>query len=96
MWWRARAHLGREQLVLVREDPGAGVEVVLLREQFVHGAQRPAQVDLLQHLYHPCRQQVEHAIALKGGGVSDLTHRRWGSGKEFHIHKPLRYLNFLA
>lgn len=46
------AHLCTEELLLLWQDPGAGVEVVLLWEQLLHGPNRPAGVDLAQHLDH--------------------------------------------
>lgn len=51
---RSNPHLGGKQRELLREDPGAGVEAVLLGEELLHGANSATQVDLSQHLDHTC------------------------------------------
>ncbi len=49
-----RLYLCGEELVFLRQDPGAWVEVILLREQLLHGTHGTTQVYLPQHLYHSC------------------------------------------
>lgn len=51
-------HLCGKLLVLLRQDPGTGIEVVLLWEQLLHGAHGTTHVDLPQHFNHSCRAHI--------------------------------------
>lgn len=44
-------------LVLLRQDPGTGIEVVLLGEQLLHSPDCSTHVDLPQHFNHSCNPQ---------------------------------------
>lgn len=50
-------YLCGELLVLLRQDPGTGVEVVLFWEQLLHSPHCPTHVDLPQHFDHSCNAQ---------------------------------------
>lgn len=50
-------YLCGELLVLLGQDPGTRIEVVLFWEQLLHSPHCPAHVDLPQHFNHPCNAQ---------------------------------------
>lgn len=50
-------YLRGKLLVLLWQDPGTGIEVVLFWEQLLHSPHCPTQVDLPQHFNHSCNAQ---------------------------------------
>lgn len=101
----AGRYLGGKLLVLLRQDPGPGVEVVLFGEELLHRPDGSTHVDLPQHFNHPCgassilmnRKMTFHSEDSSSGTSSEgvqLHPKIISQNKKRILHKTL-FVRFL-
>lgn len=92
-WGRSAIYLSNKELELVRQNPWARVEVVLLRKEILHGSHCSAQSNFTHHLRHAWGEET--LWGFNNSGLLAIKQPLFGTFKTTHPTYSLFQAGFL-